>query len=360
MIDGAPLKEALMSTLEYRLHAAVARVRSHWRGTRFIDGLEPGVEGTEALLDLARLYRAYKLEIGRLQLLKGRAVAGLFFDPSLRTHTSMEVATGRSGAQFIHLKAGQGGTWNMEFADGVVMDGVAQEHVKEAAPVLSSYADVLAVRAFPHHPADRDEKVMRAFSRYSIGPVMNLESALAHPCQGLADQLTLADLGGGSFKGRKVCLTWAPHPKQLPQAVPLSVVRAAVLGGADLHIACPEGYGLDAEELERAESFCPYTGGKVTVTQDPDAAADGALAVYAKGWGTAMSLETHQERIKTLGNWTVTAARMRNATAFMHCLPVRRNVIVSDEVLDGPKSRVISQAANREPVQAAILLTWLL
>lgn len=349
-----------MSTLESRLHTAVARVRSHWRGTRFIDGLEPGVEGTEALLDLARLYRAYKLEIGRLGLLQGRAVAGLFFDPSLRTHTSMEVATGRCGAQFVHLKAGQGGTWTMEFEDGVVMNGAAQEHVREAAPVLSSYADVLAVRAFPHHPADRDEKVIRAFSRYSIGPVMNLESALAHPCQGLADQLTLGDLGGGSFKGRKVCLTWAPHPRQLPQAVPLSVVRAAVLGGADLHLACPEGYDLDAEEMERAASFCPYTGAKITVTRDPDAAADGALAVYAKGWGSAMSLEEHTSRVQNLSNWTVDEKRMRTATAFLHCLPVRRNVIVTDGVLDGPQSRVIPQAANREPVQAAVLLTWLL
>ncbi len=351
-----------MSTLESRLHAAVANVRTHWRGTRLIDGLEPGVEGTEALLELARLYRAYKLEIGRLQLLRGRAVAGLFFDPSLRTHTSMEAAAGRCGAQFIHLKAGaaQGGTWNMEFEDGVVMNGAAQEHVREAAPVLSSYADVLAVRAFPHHPADRDEKVIRSFARYAMGPVMNLESALAHPCQGLADQLTLADLGGGSFRGRKVCLTWAPHPRQLPQAVPLSVVRAAVLGGADLHLACPEGYDLDAEEMERVQSFCPWTGAQVTVTRDPDAAADGALAVYAKGWGAAMPLEEHTRRTAELSHWTVGEERMRNASAFLHCLPVRRNVIVTDAVLDGPKSRVIPQAANREPVQAALLLSWLL
>jgi N-acetylornithine carbamoyltransferase len=348
-----------MSTLESRLHAAVAKVRAHWRGTRFIDGLEPGAAGTEALLDVARLYRANRLEIGRMRLLGGRAVAGLFFDPSLRTHTSMEVATGRLGAHFVYLQGGQG-TWTMEFEDGVVMDGAAQEHVREAAPVLSSYADVLAVRAFPKGEVhDREERVIRAFSAHAGSPLINLESALAHPCQGLADQLTLSDLGGGNFAGRKVCLTWAPHPKPLPQAVPLSVVRAAVLGGADLHVAAPEGFDLDAEEMARARSFCADTGAKVTVTRDPDAAAHGALAVYAKGWGAEVRSQ-HTERVAGLGSWTVGAARMKTATAFLHCLPVRRNVIVTDEVIDGPKSRVVPQAANREPVQAALLLAWLL
>jgi N-acetylornithine carbamoyltransferase len=350
-----------MTTLESRLHTAVAKVRDNWRGTRFIDGLEPGVAGTAALLDVARLYRANRLDIGRLRLLGGRAVAGLFFDPSLRTHPSMEVAAGRLGAHFVYLQTGGAGhTWTMEFEDGVVMNGNAQEHVREAAPVLSSYADVLAVRAFPKGEAnDREERVMRSFSAYAGSPLINLESALAHPCQGLADQLTLSDLGGGGFAGRKVCLTWAPHPRPRPQAVPLSVVRAAVLGGADLHVAAPEGFDLDAEEMERARSFCADTGAKITTTRDPDAAADGALAVYAKGWG-ANDRASHSERVAGLGAWTVGAERMKNVTAFLHCLPVRRNVIVTDEVLDGPKSRVVPQAANREPVQAALLLTWLL
>jgi N-acetylornithine carbamoyltransferase len=263
----------------------------------------------------------------------------------------------------VYLQAGGaagGGTWTMEFEDGVVMDGAAQEHVREAAPVLSSYADVLAVRAFPkgdHH--DLEERVIRAFSAHAGAPLINLESALAHPCQGLADQLTLSDLGGGNFQGRKICLTWAPHPRPLPQAVPLSVVRAAVLGGADLHVAVPEGFDLDAGEMARAKSFCADTGAKITVTRDPDAAAEGALAVYAKGWA-AQDRASHAERVKDLGRWTVTGDRMRTANAFLHCLPVRRNVIVADEVLDGPKSRVIPQAANREPVQAALLLSWLL
>ncbi len=346
----------MQPTLETRLHDAVAKVRQHWKGTRLIDGLEPGVAGTAALLDLARIYRAYRLEIGRLRLLGGRAVAGLFFDPSLRTHTSMEVATGRLGAHFVYLQAGEG-TWKMEFDDGVVMNGSAQEHVREAAPVLSSYADVLAVRAFPK--GDEEEQVIRAFAAHAGAPLINLESAFSHPCQGLADQLTLSDLGGGGFAGRKVCLTWAPHPKPLPQAVPLSVVRAAILGGADLHVAVPEGFDLDEAEMARASSFCGDTGARVTVTRDPDEAADGAIAVYAKGW-RARNRQEHEARIEGLGHWTVDAKRMRNATAFLHCLPVRRNVIVTDEVIDGPKSRVVPQAANREPVQAAVLLSWLL
>jgi len=246
----------------------------------------------------------------------------------------------------------------MEFDDGVVMNGASAEHIREAAPVLSSYADVLAVRAFPKGES-REERVIRAFSAHAGAPLMNLESALAHPCQGLADQLTLCDLGGGNFARKKVCLTWAPHPKPLPQAVPLSVVRAAVLGGADLHVAAPEGFDLDEEEMGRIEGFCQDTGATITRTRDPDAAAEGALAVYAKGWGATVQSE-HAERVAKLGRWTVDAARMDSATAFLHCLPVRRNVIVTDEVLDGPKSRVVPQAANREPVQAAVLLTWLL
>lgn len=347
----------MSQTLETRLHEAVARVRRHWSGLRYLDGLEPGVDGTLALLDLARLYRANRLDLGRMRLCAGRSVVALFFDPSLRTHTSMEVAAGRLGAHFVHLQASSG-TWAMEFEDGGVMDGVAQEHVREAAPVLSQYADVLAVRAFPKDHV-RDEKVIRSFGNYASAPLMNLESALAHPCQGLADQLTLCDLGGGDFRGRKVCLTWAPHPKPLPQAVPLSVVRAAVLGGADLHVAAPRGFALDAEEMERSASFCRDTGARITLTEDPDAAADGALAVYAKGWA-AGDRDTYAERSAGLGRWTVDSQRMATAKAFLHCLPVRRNVIVRDEVLDGPKSRVVPQAANREPVQAALLLSWLL
>jgi N-acetylornithine carbamoyltransferase len=349
----------MSATLESRLHSTVARVRTHWKGIRFLDGLEPGPEGTAALLDLARLYRANRLEIGRMRLLGGRAVAGLFFDPSLRTHTSMEVATGRLGAHFVYLQGGQG-TWALEYDDGVVMNGTTAEHIREAAPVLSAYADVLAVRAFPRSADhDAEEEIMRKWGRFANAPLINLESALAHPCQGLADQLTLMDLAGGDVKGKKVCLTWAPHPRPLPQAVPLSFVRAAVLAGADLHIAAPEGFDLHAGELARAESFCQDTGATVTVTRDPDAAADGAIAVYAKGW-SAGPRETHAERIAGLGRWTVGAQRMENANAFLHCLPVRRNVIVTDEVLDGPKSRVVPQAANREPVQAAVLLSWML
>ena len=344
-------------TLETRLYEAVARVRQHWRGTRFLDGLEPGVEGTRALLDVARIYRANRLEIGRMRPLLGRAVAGLFFDPSLRTHTSMEVATGRCGAHFVYLQGGEG-TWKMEFDEGVVMDGATAEHVKEAAPVLSTYADILAVRAFPK-ANNRDETVIRAFARYAGAPLINLESALSHPCQGLADMLTLADLGGGSFARKKVCLTWAPHPKPLPQAVPLSVVRAAILGGADLHVACPEGFDLDDEEMERVTSFCGDTGATLTRTRNQAEATEGALAVYGKGWA-ATDRDRHSELAAANRHWTVGDEAMRSATAFLHCLPVRRNVIVTDSVLDGPKSRVVPQAANREPVQAALLLSWLL
>jgi N-acetylornithine carbamoyltransferase len=269
----------------------------------------------------------------------------------------MEVAAGRLGATFVHLQPGQS-TWQMEFEEGVVMNGAAQEHVREAAPVLSAYADVLAVRAFPKDHT-RDERVIRAFANHASAPLINLESALAHPCQGLADLMTMQDLASDSLKGKKICLTWAPHPRPLPQAVPLSVVRAAILGGAELHIANPAGFELDAEELERAASLCEGTGAQVIVTPDQAAACEGALAVYAKGW-SAGDRSSHAERSDLHSHWTVGASQMKTADAFLHCLPVRRNVIVTDEILDGPKSRVVAQAANREHVQAALLLAWLL
>jgi N-acetylornithine carbamoyltransferase len=141
--------------------------------------------------------------------------------------------------------------------------------------------------------------------------------------------------------------------------VPLSVVRAAILGGADLHVACPEGFDLDAEEMERVSSFAADTGARITHTRDQAAATDGALAVYAKGWA-ANDRDNHAALAAANGHWTVGERQMANATAFLHCLPVRRNVIVTDGVLDGPKSRVVPQAANREPVQAAVLLSWML
>ena len=352
-----------MSALARRLDEDVLTVREHWRGARLLDGFEPGPRGAAALLDLARLYRASRLGIARLAPLRGRAVAALFFDPSLRTRTSMEVACARLGAHLVYLRPSEG-SWALEFRDGVRMDGVEPEHVREAAPVLSTYVDALAIRSFPKGEAnDREEIVLRSFAKHATVPVLNLESALAHPCQALGDQLTLCDLAGagagGAIGGKKVCLTWAPHPKPLPQAVPLSFLRAAVLAGADLHVAHPEGFALDGESISAAREVADSTGAKITFTQDPDAAAAGALAVYAKGWG-AVDRERHAERVRSLGDWIVTAERMRRASFFLHCLPVRRNVIVTDDVLDGAKSRVVAQAANREPVQAAVLLSWLL
>lgn len=347
------------ASLEKRLAGATAAVREHWRGRALLDGLEPGPKGVEALLELARVYRGARMEVARLAPLRGRAVAALFFDPSLRTRASMEVASARLGAHFLDLRPGDG-SWALAFADRARMDGAEPEHVREAAPVLSAYVDALAIRSFPKgEPDDRDEVVLRSFARFATVPVLNLESALAHPCQGLADQLTLDDLAGGRAAGKKVCLTWAPHPKPLPQAVPLSFLRAAALAGAEIHVAHPEGFELDAPSVAAARAVAAQTGATISFTRDPDAAADGALAVYAKGWG-AVDRAAHADRVRALGAWTVGASRMRSAGAFLHCLPVRRNVIVTDEVLDGAKSRVVAQAANREPVQAAVLLAWLL
>jgi len=296
-------------------------------------------------------------------------VGGVFFDPSLRTRVSMEAACARLGAHFVDLRPGEG-SWALELRDGVPMDGAAPEHVREAARVLSRYADLLAVRSFPagrDPEEDRREEVLRAFARHATVPVLSLESAMGHPCQGLADLMILRELAGGDLAGKPVCLTWAPHPKSLPQAVPLSVVRMAAVGGAELRVACPEGWDLDEEVMARAREMAAERGGRVVVHRDPDAAAAGAIAVYAKAWGPdrrAPSAAAARSELPRLDYWRVDARRMRltmgRKGAFLHCLPVRRGVVVDDEVLEGPWSRVTDQAACREFVQAALLLSWLL
>jgi N-acetylornithine carbamoyltransferase len=296
--------------------------------------------------------------------LSGRHAGLVFFNPSLRTRVSMEIAVSKLGGTSVTLSAG-GEAWGMESEEGVVMDGAAAEHVREAAGVLGRYCDLLGVRSFPRgddYAKDRTDPVLLAFVEYSGVPVVNLESTLSHPCQAMADAMTLRQRLGRT-EGRRVLLTWAYHPKALPMAVPNSFLLVASRLGTDLVLARPSGYDLDAEILREAEENARQTGGSVTVTDDLEVAYDGVEAVYAKSWGSLADYgrpEAEAARRAGHRDWRVTEERMlRGGNAFfMHCLPVRRNVVVDDAVLDGPRSVVLDEAENRLYAQQAIL-EWL-
>ncbi len=296
--------------------------------------------------------------------LAGAHVGLVFFNPSLRTRVSMEVAVSKLGGTPVTLSVGSD-AWAMEYRDGVVMDGAAAEHAREGAGVLGRYCDMLGVRSFPEgkdYEIDRREPVLNAFARYSGVPVINLESPLDHPCQAMADALTIREQLGNT-RGRRVLLTWAYHPKTLPMAVPNSFLLGAARLGTDLVLARPEGYELDVDIVRTAERLAAESGGALTVTDERDAVYEGVEVVYAKSWGALADYgepEAEFTRRAKLRDWRVTEARMargRNAI-FMHCLPVRRNVVVDDAVLDGRRSVVLDEAENRMYAQQAIL-EWL-
>jgi len=337
-----------------------------WEGGHWLTGLEPGASGISALLDLAVAIRDHQDELARSRPLAGKVFAGMFFDPSLRTRTSMDVACAKLGAHFLDLQPGNS-LWTLEFADEVVMDGTSAEHVREAAGVLGRYADALGLRAFPARgkwDTERLQPVHAAFAAHCGVPMLNLEGPFAHPCQGLADALTMRDLLPAP-KGRKLVVTWAPHPKQLPMAVPNSAIWAGASQGMDVVLAHPEGFELDPLALEHARALATETGGMFSVSHDRRSALQGADIVYAKSWGAVRGITAssggHADAVSALRDWMVTDADLRlgKPARFMHCLPVRRNVVVTEDVLDGPLSAVLDQAANRVWGQAALLLALL-
>ncbi len=311
------------------------------------------------LLDLAVQHKHGRIDPG--QPLKGKSVALVFLNPSLRTRTSMTIAVQQLGGVPVPLNVGQE-AWALEFEEGAVMDGASVEHVKEAAPVLSSYVDAIGVRCFPlmrDYEQDKAERVLKAFERYATVPIINLESSLHHPMQGLGDVLTIRERFG-TVDQRKVVLAWTHHPKALPMAVPNSFALAAVQYGMDLTIACPQGYDLDGEVMAELEAHAQGSGGSLRVSRDLEEGCKGAEVVYAKSWGSlgCYGRPQHEAQLRRgLRHWMVTERLMSRTRegVFMHCLPVRRNVVVSDEVLDGPRSIVVEQAANRLHIQKTLL-----
>jgi N-acetylornithine carbamoyltransferase len=350
--------------------------------------------------------------------LRGKILGLLFFNPSLRTLASFQAGMARLGGTSFVIAPGQG-SWLLETRTGVVMDGAAAEHVREAIPVLAGYADALGIRAFAGGQdlaADVADETFHAMAAVCPVPLVNMESAIDHPCQALGDWKTLDDLGVPAAGGRFV-LSWAWHPKALPLAVPAAVVHMAALRGMEVTVLRPEGYALPAAVMERARRAAAESGGSVRETDDRRAALAGAHVIYAKSWGSperygwggggggpaapgapatpaspaipaipatpatpattavgagggagkdpaaaarvaAEAAQAEAALRAPLRGWCVAESWFAAAAPgcrFMHCLPVRRGAVVRDEVLDGPRSVVVPQAHNRMWAQMAVL-----
>lgn len=285
----------------------------------------------------------------RSNVLAGKCVALVFFNSSLRTRSSFEVGVAHLGGASTTLEVGAG-VWNLEVLEGIPMDADKPEHIKDAARVLSRYFDAIAVRSFPKHASlsdDLADPVISAFSRYATVPVINLESCLYHPCQALADMMTINERFGRTA-GVKVALAWAPHIKALPTAVPNSFAVAATQLGCDVTIVAPPGFILPDQVMRQLPN--------VNVVHDQAALVDQDV-VYAKSWG---SLSTYGAPPPgTLRDWIITKDKIGDAI-FMHCMPLRRNVEVADDVLDSEQCAIYDEAENRLHVQKEVLKDVLL
>jgi N-acetylornithine carbamoyltransferase len=303
----------------------------------------------------------FKREHDNSQPLAGHSVALVFFNPSLRTRASMQVGIHELGGNAVVLEPG-GTSWTLEHRDGVVMDGDKTEHVVEFVRVLGRYCAAIGVRTFAqlkNWEEERTDPVLNAFAKYSEVPIVNLESAMHHPCQAMADMMTIREkLGAGR---KRVVLTWAWHPKPLPMAVPNSFALAAAQMGHEMVIAHPDGYELDDELMETIQAQSAGAGGSLEVTNDIDAAFEETEVIYAKSWGSKRFYGAPEKdiahRAQYREKWIVDEPKMvrTNSAIFMHCLPVRRNVIVTDGVIDSAASVVIDEAENRLHVQKAIM-----
>lgn len=311
----------------------------------------------EGLLERAQRFKRRPIE----PRLKDRTLALLFFNPSLRTRTSFDIGIRELGGHAITLEPGRG-AWPIEFEEGAVMDGEPEEHVQEAARVLSRYVDLIGVRAFPKFQRweeDRQDKVLNAFARHATVPVINLET-ITHPCQELALALAMKERLG-RLDGKKFLLTWTYHPRPLNTAVANSAVLIASKLGMDVTLLCPsEEYHLDERYLEAARQSTAEHGRKFSITYDIETAYRGADVVYAKSWG-AIPYFGRWEQEKPIRDrykhFIVDEQKMAltPGALFSHCLPVRRNVKVTDAVIDSPRSMVIDEAENRLHVQKAIM-----
>jgi len=314
----------------------------------------------EQVLDLLALAQSLQ-DHPQSRALAGKILGLVFFNPSLRTLASFQAGMARLGGSSFVITPGQG-TWQLETRLNAVMNGTAAEHVREGIPVLASYCDALGVRAFAEGKSlesDIDETLFGMIDGLCDKPLINMESAMNHPCQALADWRTMDELQVP--KHAKFVLSWVYHPKALPLAVPAATLHMAAMRGMEVVVARPEGFALPPQIMAKARLAAAAAGGSVTETSDRVAALAGANVVYAKEWGTTLHYgdAAADSRLRVeLSDWCVRERWFAQASPdakFMHCLPVRRNVAVADEVLDGPRAVVKREAFNRMAVQMAVL-----
>ncbi|GAC1478825.1 MAG: N-acetylornithine carbamoyltransferase [Steroidobacteraceae bacterium] len=314
----------------------------------------------EQILDLLALAQALQVR-PEPRALAGKILGLVFFNPSLRTLASFQAGMARLGGSSFVITPGQG-TWQLETKLNAIMKGGAAEHIREGIPVLASYCDALGVRAFAEGKdleSDLGETLFGIIEGLCDKPLINMESAMNHPCQALADWRTMDEL---NLPARaKFVLSWVYHPKSLPLAVPAATVHMAAMRGMEVVVLRPEGFALPPRIMDNARLAAAAAGGSLTETSDRREALVGASVLYAKEWGTTMyygDAEADSRLRAELSDWCVRehwfAGALRDAK-LMHCLPVRRNVAVADEVLDGPRAVVKREAFNRLAVQMAVL-----
>ncbi len=329
---------------------------------RFDDLADFSPEQVAALLALAgRLEQRPEPEA-----LKGKVLSLLFLNPSLRTLASFQASMTRLGGGAFVISP-EMSIHGLETRPGIVMDGAAAEHVKEAVPVIASYGDALGLRAFAERRnlvEDLEDREYRNLAELVSTPLINMESAINHPCQSLADWKTMDDLGEPASNGKFV-LSWAYHPMALPLAVPAATVQMAAMRGMDVTVLRPEGFELPPVVMNRAKVLAERSGGSLMETDDRAQALEGAHVLYAKSWSSTLHYGDKHADYQLRNrheDWCVDEDWFAEASAdcrFMHCLPVRRNVVVSEAVLDGPRSVVVAEARNRMWVQMAVLYAML-
>ncbi len=314
----------------------------------------------DEILSLLRL--AHRLEREpQPQALAGKILGLLFMNPSLRTLASFQSGMAKLGGSSFVISPGNG-TWQLETRTGAVMDAGAAEHIREGLPVLASYCDALGIRSFADGKdlaADLAESKFQAMARLVDKPLINLESAANHPCQALADWKTLDELSVPTHG--KLVLSWVYHPRALPLAVPAAALHMAALRGMQVVVLRPEGFALPPAIMQRAQAAAAGSGGSVRESSDRREAMAGAHVLYAKEWGLTAAYgdeAADREARAQLQDWCVRENWFEGAQPdcrLMHCLPVRRNVAVADEVLDGARAAVLREAYNRLPAQMAVL-----